>query len=157
MPRFTDEDPDADEYDFDREQPPQITNGANIKYQVQAEISDKLRRLYDNISTFFGRHVAMGNSPQSHNLRHLNQLDMVLTYSRENNILLAHRGHEIGLTFTAETQMKRGNEQVGGFERQTQQSIFRHESANINQTQKTPMTEEKKRFLSKFRKNKEDQ
>ena len=156
--QFTDENPDAeDDYDFgERERPPQLTNGANIKYQVQAEIPDRIKKLYENVASFFGRHVAMGNSPQSHNQRHLNQLDMVFTYSRENNVLLAHRGHEINLAFTSETQMKRSNERIGGFERETQQSIFRHERADIHQTQKQPMTEEKKQFLSKFRKNKQE-
>jgi len=160
MESFTDGNPDyEDDYEYeekDNGHPPQLTQSAVYKYQVEAFVPNALRKFFENISVFWGRQVAMGNSPRKENPRHLNQIEMINNYAQEDMVLLADRGYNIAASYVAETTMERGNEKTGGFEREMQQSVFRNESATIKQTQHVPMTEEKKRFLSRFRKNKEE-
>lgn len=145
---------EEDEYIDEKQAPPQITSSAGIKYQVEAQIPKRIRKIFEEITVFWGRHVAMGNSPRKENPRHLNQIEMVFNYNQDDMILFADRGLAIASMFTAETTMERGNEKHGGFEREMQQSLFRHGNYDISQEQKIPMTAEKKRFLSSFRKNK---
>jgi len=62
------------------------------------------------------------------------------------NPLLRHRAVGIMGKTTAELQLCRSNERVGGFEREIQQSIVKREKYDITEKSTQGMTEEKRSF-----------
>jgi hypothetical protein len=130
--------------------PPQLGQGAVYKYQTEAEIPLEQRKQVGFFRMLMGRHVALGNTIRKlDNPRHINSYEMAEGYMR--NPLLRHRAVGIMGKTTAELQLCRSNERVGGFEREIQQSIVKREKYDITERSTQGMTEEKKKFLAGFR------
>ena len=135
-----------------QEAPPQVSSGVIYRYQTEAEVPRKQQRQLGFFKMLMGRHVALGNTKRLDNPRHINSYEMSEGYMR--NPLLRHRAVGIMGRTTAELQLCRSNERVGGFEREIQQSIVKREHYDIKETS-TPMTAEKRKMFDRFRKNKQ--
>jgi len=136
---------------------PQLGQGVVYRYQTEAEVPREQRKQIGFFRMLMGRHVALGNTIRKlDNPRHINSYEMAEGYMR--NPLLRHRAVGIMGKTTAELQLCRSNERVGGFEREIQQSIVKREKYDISEKTTQGMTDEKKKFLAGFRnkgKNKE--
>lgn len=130
--------------------PPQLGQGAVYRYQTEADIPREQRKQIGFFRMLMGRHVALGNTIRKlDNPRHINSYEMAEGYMR--NPLLRHRAVGIMGKTTAELQLCRSNERVGGFEREIQQSIVKREKYDITENSTQGMTDEKKKFLASFR------
>ena len=144
---------EEDEYEEDYNAlrtPPQLGQGSVYKYQTEAEVPREQRKQIGFFRMLMGRHVALGNTIRKlDNPRHLNSYEMAEGYMR--NSLLRHRAVGIMGKTTAELQLCRSNERVGGFEREIQQSIVKREKYDITENSTQGMSEDKKKFLASFR------
>lgn len=146
---------DYDEEGYETEEtaePPQMSAGVIYKYQTEADIPSKQKKQVGFFRMLMGRHVVLGNTKRLDNPRHINSYELAENYWR--NPLLRHRAIGIMSKTTAELQLCRSNERVGGFEREIQQSVVKREKYDISE-RTSPMKPETRKFLDRLRKNKE--
>lgn len=147
----------ADDYEDDgyedeeTREPPQVSPGIIYKYQTEAEIPKSQQRQIGFFRMLMGRHVALGNTKRLDNPRHINSYELAENYWR--NPLLRHRAIAIMGKTTAELQLCRSNERVGGFEREIQQSVVKREKYDISE-RTVPMRPETRKFLDRLRRKK---
>jgi len=120
--------------DYDKGDLPDEGQKAIIQYQIQPEISKKLRNKFDPNVFITGTHVVNSNTKRIDNPRHLMEFDSTLILR---NYIPYMRGRAIDtkIRTTGEFQMCRSNPEIGGFDRKMQYTNIRRESMDVNQKQ----------------------
>ncbi len=127
--------------------PPEGWGPTLFKYQTEADIPKTQRHQLSPVRQLYGRHVSLGNTQRRDNLRHLDVYDLSNNYMRIT--LLRHLAVQRMGRKTAELQLCRSNEEIGGFERRMQVTGISRQSATMKE-EMTP--EKKKKFLDRFKK-----
>jgi hypothetical protein len=120
--------------DNDRAVFPEEMNKALIQYQIQPEVSKKLRNKFDPNVFITGTHVVNSNTKRIDNLRHLGEFDSTLIL-RNYIPYMRGRATDTKIRTTGEFQMCRSNPEIGGFDRKMQYTNIRRESMDVNQKQ----------------------
>ncbi len=138
-----------DRDDEDRRDIPHST----YKMSVEPDISKEQEISLNENRTFFGRHVALGNTKRIDNIKFLlledsaNLFDLCPT--------LRHMATEIrGLGLT-ELQLMRSNPEVGGFERKAQITGIRRDTVGITQSREGREKMKKESMFHILRRKKE--
>jgi hypothetical protein len=145
--------------DDDKPDIPEEMQKAIIQYQIQPEISKKLKKQFDPNVFITGTHVVNSNTKRVDNLRHLGEFDSTLIL-RNYIPYLRGRATDTKIRTTGEFQMCRSNQEIGGFDRKMQYTNIRRDSVDVNQKQSITQTGKMKKggilsTLNPFRKKKE--
>ena len=108
----------------------------------------------DRNNPWDGRHVVNSNTLRKDNFRRILVIDSNRNWSSMPQFSNLADGNR--LTYTAEMQMTRGNEERGGFDRRMQRSVLKREDVDVKQSQtlNNLNRNEKKGMLSFLRRKK---
>jgi hypothetical protein len=120
--------------DDDKADMPEEMQKALIQYQIQPEVSKKLRNKFDPNVFITGTHVVNSNTKRIDNLRHLGEFDSTLIL-RNYIPYMRGRATDTKIRTTGEFQMCRSNPEIGGFDRKMQYTNIRRDSMDVNQKQ----------------------
>jgi len=112
---------------------PERFDVAAHKFELSADIPSEQKSSFDSDKAFYGVHVVNSNTLRKDNLRHLIDMDLIDIY--DHIPTRRHQAVNIRKGATAEFQMSRGNQEVGGFDRKLQRSVLKREDVDVRQAQ----------------------
>ncbi len=137
--------------DEERRPIPQST----YKLSVEPDITKQQEERLEENRTFFGRHVALGNTKRIDNLKFLLLEDSANLFDKCPTLRqMATEIRGMGLT---ELQLMRSNPEAGGFERKAQITGIRRDTYDITKTspEREKMLKEKKTIFGILRRKSE--
>ena len=124
---------------------PESYDVAAHKYNIEPDIAPEQQHEFGPNRAFFGRHVVNSNTLRKDNPRHLWTMDLCDDYDLIPT--RRQRGHQLRQRTTAEFQMSRSNQELGGFDRKLQRSVIKKEDVDLKQTQTVNRSKKKRKGL----------